>query len=56
VLEHTEKWKLKNEETPPNKGAFITLDDIEDSDDVEGGRNKNKPDRRRMEWTSQRIK
>jgi hypothetical protein len=49
VLEHSEKWKLRDQEAPPKKGAFITLDYPEDSDDAKGGRYKGKPDGRRME-------
>jgi hypothetical protein len=41
--------KLRDQKAPPKKGACITLDDPEDSDDAKGRRNKGKPDRMRME-------
>jgi hypothetical protein len=41
---------------PPSGCTIDAPVDTEDSDDAEGGGNKNKPDRRRMERTSQRIK
>ena len=41
LLEHCEKWRLKNKETPSRKEALIQMDDEEDDD---GPRNKNKPD------------
>jgi hypothetical protein len=46
LLEHSEKWRLRDQETPPKKGAFVTLDDSDDSDETKG-RNKGKPDGRR---------
>jgi hypothetical protein len=49
VLEQSDKWKLRDEEAPPKKGACITLDDWEDSDDAKDRRNKGKPNRMRME-------
>jgi hypothetical protein len=30
VLEHSEKWQLRDQEVPPKKGTFITLDDLKD--------------------------
>jgi hypothetical protein len=32
LLEHMDKWKLREEEAKPQKGAFLKLDDY----DVEG--------------------
>ena len=42
---------MRDQEAPPKKGAFVTLeDDPEDSDeDKKGGRNKGKPVGRRTE-------
>ena len=46
ILEFSEKWRLRDHEAPPKKGSLINMeDDVED----EGGRNKNKPDGRKME-------
>jgi hypothetical protein len=36
LLEHMEKWKLREEKEKPQKGALLKLDDS----DEEGGRNK----------------
>jgi hypothetical protein len=48
LLEHSEKLRLRDQETPPKKGVFITLDDSDDSDEP-NGRNKGKPDGRKTE-------
>jgi hypothetical protein len=36
-----EKWRLRDQETQPEKGAMLALDDAEEED---GGRNKGKPE------------
>jgi hypothetical protein len=41
LLEHVEKWKLREKEAPPKKGALLQLDDASDEN---VGRNKGKPD------------
>lgn len=46
ILEHSNKWRLRDQEAPPKKGAFTQMDD--DESDKEGGRNKGKPDGRKM--------
>jgi hypothetical protein len=51
LLEHTEKWKLRDQEAPPKKGALLLL--VDESDE-EGGRNKGKPEGNKK--AKQRIK
>ena len=41
LLKNSEKWKVRDKEAPPKRGAFTVLDDDEDD---EGGRNKGRPD------------
>jgi hypothetical protein len=41
LLEHSEKWRLRENENPPKKRDFTKLDD--DGSDNEGERNKGKP-------------
>ena len=49
ILEHSEKWRLRDEEGAPKRGA-LNMEDGEDSDDPpRRGRNKDKPDGRKME-------
>jgi hypothetical protein len=45
LLDHSEKWRLRDNEGPPKKGAFTQLDN--DGSDNEGGRKKGKPDGRK---------
>ena len=50
ILENSEKWSLRDQEGPPKKNALSKMEDDEDSDDApKGGRNKDKPNGRRME-------
>ena len=50
LLEKSDKWRLRGQEAPPNKGALVNLEDDYDSDDApKGGRNKGKPDERKMD-------
>lgn len=37
LLEHLDKWKLREQEAPPKKGAMLCLDNASDE---EGGANK----------------
>uniref|UniRef100_A0ACD5ULB1 Uncharacterized protein n=1 Tax=Avena sativa TaxID=4498 RepID=A0ACD5ULB1_AVESA len=48
LLEHMEKWKLRDQETKPKKGALLHLDDSDD----EGGRNGGRPGgaKKAKEW------
>ena len=41
MLKNREKWKVRDKEAPPKKGAFTLLDD---EDDDEEERNKGRPD------------
>ncbi|KAE8811731.1 hypothetical protein D1007_11531 [Hordeum vulgare] len=41
MLKNSEKWKVRDKEAPPKKGAFTLLDD---EDDDEEERNKGRPD------------
>ncbi|PNT75148.1 uncharacterized protein LOC112268620 [Brachypodium distachyon] len=56
VLEFSEKWRLRDKEAAPKKGAFVQLDDDNDDDDDDeendapkGGRDRKKPDGRKKE-------
>ena len=49
VLQHSEKWRLRDQEAPSKKSALVPLDDDEDSDAPKGGGNKAIPDERKME-------
>jgi hypothetical protein len=40
ILEHCSKWKERDQEIKPKKGTLLELDDSEDEN---GGRNKDKP-------------
>jgi hypothetical protein len=40
LLEHCEKWRLRDQESPPNKEALTILDD--DESDTKAGRKRNK--------------
>jgi hypothetical protein len=48
LLEDTEKWRLWGHEAPPKKQASDILDASEHSDELKG-RNKGKPDERKVE-------
>jgi hypothetical protein len=32
LLEHVDKWKLRDQETPPKKGTLLQLDDASDEE------------------------
>lgn len=49
LLEHSEKWRLRDQETPPKKGAFVELDYNDDRDALKGEINQGKPDGREKE-------
>lgn len=43
LLQGSEKWRFRDQEAPPKKGAPVNLEDDDDSDDgPRGGRNKRK--------------
>ncbi|KAE8808215.1 Lactation elevated protein 1 [Hordeum vulgare] len=42
LLQHRQKWKLLEKESPPKRGSLTEMDD--DDEDDYGPRNKNKPD------------
>lgn len=44
LLKDSEKWRVRDKEYPPKKGAHVNLEDDDDSDDApRGGRNRGKP-------------
>jgi hypothetical protein len=48
LLEHSERWKLWDQDAPPpRKDTPISLDDYDNDDAPRGGRNKWRPDVRR---------
>ena len=46
LLPENEKWRLRDQEALPKKGAPVNL---EENDAQKGGRNKGKPDGRKLE-------
>lgn len=48
LLKKSEKWKVRDNEAPPKRGAFSKMEDEDDDDEAVGGRNKNKPDGTKM--------
>jgi hypothetical protein len=44
LLEHSEKWKIKDREAPPARGALVELDDEEEEDELDAKKNKKRPD------------
>jgi hypothetical protein len=42
-LKHIEKWKIRDLEAPPARGALVDLDDDEEEDEVDAKKNK-RPD------------
>jgi hypothetical protein len=43
LLEHSEKWKIRDREAPPARGALVELDDDEEEDELEAKKNKKRP-------------
>jgi hypothetical protein len=43
LLDHSEKWKVKDREAPPVRRAFLKLDDDE-GDELVAKKNKRRPD------------
>lgn len=48
LLKKSEKWKVRDNEAPPKRGAFTKMEDEDEDDEAVGGRNKNKPDGTKM--------
>jgi hypothetical protein len=48
--------EVERSRSPPNKGAFIMLDDPEDGDDANGVRNKGKTNGKRIEKDDKKKK
>jgi hypothetical protein len=48
LLEHSDKWKLREQEAPPVRGTFVQLDDDED-DVLTAKKNKGRPDGNKKE-------
>jgi hypothetical protein len=44
LLEHSEKWKVRDREAPPARGALIELGDEEEEDELDAKKNKKRPD------------
>jgi hypothetical protein len=44
LLEHSEKWKIRDREAPPERGALVELDDEEEEDELDAKKNKKRPD------------
>jgi hypothetical protein len=44
LLEHSEKWKIRDREAPPARGALVELDDEEEEDELNANKNKKRPD------------
>jgi hypothetical protein len=47
LLEHVDKWKLREQEEPTKKGASLQVDDASDAEN--GERNKGRPDGNKKE-------
>jgi hypothetical protein len=43
LLEHSEKWKIRDREAPPARGALVELDDEEEDDELNANKNKKRP-------------
>jgi hypothetical protein len=43
LLEHSEKWKIRDREAPPARGALVELDDEEEEDELDAKKNKKRP-------------
>jgi hypothetical protein len=44
LLEHSEKWKIRDREAPPARGALVELDDEDEDDELNANKNKKGPD------------
>jgi hypothetical protein len=44
LLEHSEKWKIRDWEVPPARGALVKLNDEEEEDELDAKKNKKRPD------------
>jgi hypothetical protein len=44
LLEHSEKWKIRDREAQPARGAIVELDDEEVDDELNASKNKKRPD------------
>jgi hypothetical protein len=44
LLEHSEKWKIRDREASPARGTLIELDDEEKEDELDAKKNKKRPD------------
>jgi hypothetical protein len=44
LLEHSEKWKIRDREAPLARGALVDLDDDEEEDELKAKKNKKGPD------------
>jgi hypothetical protein len=44
LFEHSEKWKIRDREAPPERGALVELDDDEEKDELEAKENNKRLD------------
>jgi hypothetical protein len=44
LLEHSEKWKIRDREAPLARGELVELDDDEEEDELKAKKNKKRPD------------
>jgi hypothetical protein len=44
LLEHSEKWKIRDREAPPARGTIVELDDEEEDNELNASKNKKRPD------------
>jgi hypothetical protein len=44
LLEHSEKWKIRDREAPPVRGVLVDLDDEEEEDELDAKKNNKRPD------------
>jgi hypothetical protein len=56
LLEHSEKWKIRDREAPPARGALVELDDEEEDDELNAIKNKKRPMVSRRRKISSRSK
>ena len=54
LLKNSEKWKLRDNEAPPKRGALSKMEDDDDDDEAGGGRNKN--NRMGPRWSRRRSR
>jgi hypothetical protein len=48
ILEHNDKWKIREQEAPPPRHKLIELEDAEEYDVIKTKRNKKRPDGTKM--------